>query len=85
MRTTVGGVEKTLDRLQAAVDAMQRENVACQRNLMVFRARMDSAERVVARMSATLQQSVDVLGEAEAEARCAADTFRATVEGRPAQ
>ena len=84
MQSTVKRMSNSLSRLNAAVETMQTETVACRRNLMVFRARMDSAERVVARMSVTLEKTLDVLHEAEADARRAADIFRATADGRSA-
>lgn len=85
MRTTVRRMENTVDRLSAAVEAMHRENVACRRNLMVFRARMDAAEKVVTGMAETLERTLDVLAGAEADARRAGDIFRATAEGRSAE
>ncbi len=84
MRTTVRRMENSLDRLNAAIEAMHRETVSCRRNLMVFRARMDVAERKVLTMQSALEQTIDVLAEAEAGARRASDIFRATAEGRSA-
>ena len=84
MQSTVKRMANSLGRLDAAVEAMHAETVACRRTLMVFRARMDAAERVVARMSAALEQTLGVLTEAETEARRAADIFRAAAEGRSA-
>lgn len=84
MRTTATRMENSFDRLEAAIEAMHRETVACRRNLMVFRARMDAAEKTVAGMAATLEKTVDALAEAEADARRASDIFRATAEGRSA-
>ena len=60
---------------------MQRETVSCRRNLMVFRARMDSAGTKVAAMQDSLVRTMDILLEAETEARRAADIFRATAQG----
>lgn len=85
MQSTVRRMETSLDRLSAAVEAMHHETVACRRNLMVFRARMETAERKVADMQAALHRTMDVLAEAESDARRAADIFRATAEGRSAE
>lgn len=84
MRLNVRGVGNCLDRLSDAVDAMRRETVSCRRNLMVFRARMDATERKVASIQQTLHKTMAVLEEAEADARRAADIFRATAAGRSA-
>lgn len=85
MRTTLRRMENSLDRLVAAVDGMHRETVSCRRNLMVFRARMDTVECKVLSMQDRLAQTMDLLAEAEAAARQASDIFRATAEGRSAQ
>ena len=84
MQTKLKCMEKSIGRLGAAVESMKHETVTCRRNLMVFRARMDSAERVVRGMGDTLEQVLQVLADAEAEARRATDIFRATAEGRSA-
>lgn len=84
MQATLKSMSNSLDRLSATVETMRVETVACRRNLMVFRARMGSAERLVGRMSTTLETALDVLGEAECGARRAAAIFRATAEGRSA-
>ncbi|MGE5518206.1 MAG: hypothetical protein ACM31D_20575 [Bacteroidota bacterium] len=78
-------MESSIDRLSAAVEAMHRETVACRRNLMVFRARMETAEQMMAGMAATLEKTGEVLAEAEADARRAGDIFRATAEGHSAE
>ena len=80
----IGNVATALERLSGAVDAMQRETVSCRRNLTVFRARMDSVGTKVAAMQDTLVRTMDILLEAETEARRAADIFRATAQGHSA-
>lgn len=80
----IGNVATALERLSGAVDAMQRETVSCRRNLMVFRARMDSVGTKVASMQDSLVRTMDILLEAETEARRAADIFRATAQGHSA-
>lgn len=84
MKSSVNRMSTSLERLTAAVDSMHHETVACRRNLMVFRARMDSAEQTVLCLSAKLEKTQDLLGAAEAGARRAAEIFRATAEGRSA-
>lgn len=71
LKRMVGSVE----RLSAAVDSMHQNNVSCRRNLMVFRARMDAAEGKVAAMQDALTRALDLLADAEADARRAA-SFR---------
>ncbi len=81
LKRMVGSVE----RLSAAVESMHQNNVSCRRNLMVFRARMDAAEGKVAAMQDSLTRALDLLADAEADARRATEIFRATAEGRSAE
>jgi len=82
MQAQLKRMTSSLDRLDAAVDAMHHETVTCRRAMMVFRARMDTAEKVVTGMQDKLEATCAVLDEAERDARRASEIFRATAEGR---
>ena len=84
MQSALKRMTSSIDRLGAAVESMHQNNVICRRNLMVFRARMEAADGKVAAMQDALTRAMDVLAEAEADARRAAAIFRATAEGRSA-
>lgn len=85
MQSALKRMTSSIDRLGAAVESMHQNNVTCRRNLMVFRARMEAADGKVAAMQAALTRAMDVLAEAEADARRATEIFRATAEGRSAE
>ncbi|MBX9634985.1 MAG: hypothetical protein K2X44_08395 [Magnetospirillum sp.] len=85
MQAKITRMSNSLDRLSAAVQSMQDENVSCRRALMVFRARMDAAEQIRRGMQEKLDATCAVLAEAEAGARKAAEISRATVAGVSAQ
>lgn len=85
MQSALKRMTSSIDRLGVAVDSMHQNTVTCRRNLMVFRARMDAADGKIAAMQDALTRAMDVLAEAEADARRASDIFRATAGGRLAE